>query len=447
MISEHASPLAALGGVDSGGQNVYVAQVATELGRRGHRVEIFTRRDGPQLPDQVECGPNVRVVHVTAGPAAPVAKEEMLPFMNEFAERLIDNWAGRPRPFDLVHAHFFMSALVAAEAQRRLGTPFVVTFHALGRVRRRHQGAADRFPEERFTIEERVANEARLIIAECPQDHQDLVNLYNAPTERIRTVPCGYSPSELWPQSQAEARQRLALPQDQPVILQLGRMVPRKGVETAIRGVAELHRDSGERVNLLIVGGESDEPDPQATPELGRLMAVAEEEGISDLVRFEGRSNRSALRDYYCAADVFISTPWYEPFGITPVEAMACGVPVLGAAVGGIKTTVRDGVTGFLVPPRDPGAVAARLKEMLGDRRLLNAMSERALARAAEFTWQRVTEQLVEVYREAVTAAPSRLEEQSRRSRARRPSAASWRRELVDTGAELLATREVDRSG
>ncbi|HEX7004433.1 MAG TPA: glycosyltransferase [Trueperaceae bacterium] len=402
MISEHASPLAALGGADSGGQNVYVAQVASELGRRGNRVVVFTRRDDPGLPDELDCGDNVRLVHVEAGPPRPVRKEELLPFMAEF-RRNVSAWLdGSPIDFDLVHAHFFMSGLVADELREARGLPYVITFHALGKVRRRHQGTADTFPDERFEIEERVARNAAAVIAECDQDFHDLQGLYGAPAERIRTVPCGFSTREFGPLPQAQARQRLSLPTDEPVILQLGRMVRRKGVEEVIRGLSRLVHDYRQRALLVVVGGESPEPDPVRTPELGRLMGIAREEGVEELVRFEGQRDRRHLRDYYCAADVFVSTPWYEPFGITPLEAMACGVPVLGSAVGGLKSTVVDGETGFLVPPRNPEAIAERLAVMLREPKILARMRERALARAGEYTWQRVTDLLEDVYEEAL---------------------------------------------
>ncbi|MEX2543457.1 MAG: glycosyltransferase [Trueperaceae bacterium] len=427
MISEHASPLAALGGVDSGGQNVYVAQVASELGRRGHRVTVFTRRDDPELPGEMRCAPNVSLVHIAAGPARPVPKEEMLPLMPRFTEGVLAYLGQMQRPLDLVHAHFFMSAQVAAELQRVRGLPFVVTFHALGRIRRRHQGVADRFPVERFAIEERAVAEARLVIAECPQDRDDLIELYGAGPEQIRVAPCGYSPEELGPTSKPEARRRLGLAESEPVILQLGRMVPRKGVATAIEGLARLRRRHGVLAQLLVVGGNSATADPRATPEIGRLLAVAEKEGVANSVRFEGRRDRAQLRDYYGAADIFISTPWYEPFGITPVEAMACGLPVLGSAVGGIKSTVVDGETGFLVPADDPDAVAERLAAMLGDRRMLRRMGERALERAAGFTWSRVTDRLESIYAEAVAATPSKPRETSKRRRTETPTAALGR--------------------
>ena len=259
------------------------------------------------------------------------------------------------------------------------------------------------FPDERFEIEERIAQEAAAIIAECPQDRDDLLGLYGAPSERIRIVPCGFSAEELGPRPQHESRTRLELPLDEPVLLQLGRMVRRKGVEEVIRGFARLIHDYRQIGTLVIVGGDSQQPDPERTPELGRLMGIAREEGVAGRVRFEGQRDREQLRDYYCAADVFLSTPWYEPFGITPVEAMACGVPVLGSAVGGIKSTVVDGETGFLVPPRNPEAIAERLAVMLRDPRTLTRMRERALQRSKQFTWQKVTDGIEEVYLEALT--------------------------------------------
>jgi glycosyltransferase involved in cell wall biosynthesis len=404
LISEHASPLAMLGGVDSGGQNVYVGQVARHLAAVGHEVDVFTRRNDPGLPEVVSWE-GVRVVHVPAGPAAFVRKEDLLPYMGEFTRYLLGRCAGRRR-YDIVHANFFMSALAAAELKRALGAPFVVTFHVLGQVRRMHQNGADAFPEERLTIEDRVVAEADRVIAECPQDLDDLTRLYRADRARVSVIPCGFDPVEFWPIARAKAREVLGLSADERVILQLGRMVPRKGVETVVRGLARLQRDHGIAARLLVVGGESDDPDPAVTPEIGRLQAVAAEEGVEDSVTFVGRRGRSVLRYYYGAADVFVSTPWYEPFGITPVEAMACGTPVVGSNVGGLKSTVADGRTGYLVPPNDPGALAERLAHLYGNPALLAEFGRRAVRRAnALFTWRRVAVDVNKCYERARAAA------------------------------------------
>ncbi|MGE5249353.1 MAG: glycosyltransferase [Bacteroidota bacterium] len=403
MISEHASPLADLGGVDSGGQNVYVAQLSENLCRLGYEVDVFTRRDDPTLPEIYEWSEGLRVIHVPAGPPEFVRKEELLAHMGAFTEYMIDFFGRQKQAYDLIHANFWMSGLVAADLKQRLGIPFVITFHALGEVRRKYQGAQDGFPDARLDIERRIVEEADRIVAECPQDQADLLEYYAADAARIRIIPCGFDPQELWPLDKAGARLEVGIGEDEWVVLQLGRMVPRKGVSTAIRGFARLARQPDIRARMVIVGGESRDPDPGATPEIGRLQEVAREEGILDKVIFTGRRSRQELKYYYSAADVFVSTPWYEPFGITPVESMACGTPVIGANVGGIKYTVVDQETGYLVPPNDPEAIGERLIELYRDPEKSRRLGAQASARVNEvFTWWRVSEMMSELYAEVI---------------------------------------------
>lgn len=409
LISEHASPLAALGGTDSGGQNVYVAQVARHLGRLGHRVDVFTRRDRPDLPEVLDLDERVRLIAVDAGPPRYVPKEELLPLMPAFTA-VVERRARSDR-HDLVHANFFMSGLCAADLKQRLGLPFAVTFHALGKVRRQYQGEADRFPDSRFDIEARVVREADLVIAECPQDHADLTTLYAAAPERLVTVPCGFDSAEFWPMDRTQARAALGLPAHEQIVLQLGRMVPRKGVDNVIRAFSRLLRDgwADAPVRLLIVGGESRDPDPALTPEIGRLCEIARAEGLADRVTFVGSRDRAELRHYYAAADVFVTTPWYEPFGITPLEAMACGTPVIGANVGGIAYTVVHGETGFLVPPKDPGALASQLARVLGQPHLARQLGQFAVRRVhTHFTWEKVVARLAEAFADTAHRAHAR---------------------------------------
>lgn len=405
LISEHASPLAVLGGVDSGGQNVYVNQLARHLAAMGYHVDVFTRRDSSQTPEIVEYVKGVRVIHVPAGPAEVIPKEKLLPYMGDFTAYMLQFCRRRGHTYDLIHANFWMSALIAADLKHKLRIPFVVTFHALGRVRRQHQGEADGFPPERLEIEERVIAEADHIIAECPQDEHDLIRLYNADPAKITIIPCGFDPAEFGPINKVLARIALGLPPDERFILQLGRMVPRKGVDTVIRGFARLQRDHHLPARLLIVGGEADEPDSTLTPEIGRLQAIATEEGVSDRVTFVGRRSRETLNYYYSAADIFVTVPWYEPFGITPIEAMACGTPVIGANVGGIKFTVRDGETGYLIPANDPDALAERLAYLYQNPKLLSLFRHHAIRRANDlFTWQKVTAAVAALYEDVLTA-------------------------------------------
>lgn len=397
IISDHASPLAAVGGVDSGGQNVYVAETARYLSGLGYRVDIFTRKDQPNLPELVEWLPGVRVVHVPAGPAAFVRKEDLLPLMPEFAA-FVQTFAAAER-YDVVHAHFFMSGLVAMQLKGALGLPFVITFHGLGLVRRLHQGAADEFPSARIAIEREIVRLADVIVAESPDDRHNLVTLYDAEPHKTLIVPCGFAPDDFWPIAPRFARRALGLPTGVPVLLSVCRLVPRKGIDNVIRALGLLVRRLGMPAQLLVVGGNSDVADPELTPEIGRLRAIASEEGVADRVIFTGRRPRELLKLYYSAADVFVTTPWYESFGMTSIEAMACGTPVVGARVGGLKYSVLDQRSGFLVPPDDPSALADRIEDVCGAPRLAERFASMAVRRAyALYRWERVAHVLVGAY-------------------------------------------------
>jgi D-inositol-3-phosphate glycosyltransferase len=399
LVSEHASPLVVAGGIDSGGQNIYVANVARQLRRAGHHVDVFTRRDRALLPTMSDMD-GVRVVHVPAGPPTQMPKEALLPYMSEFADFLLGFSRRERRGYDVIHANFFMSGLASLKTKEALRIPLVMTFHALGKVRRLHQGADDGFPDERFAIEEKLVREADAIIAECPRDAADLCEHYATDPDRIRIVPCGFDTSEFAPADRAVARAALGWPREQFAVLQLGRLVPRKGIDNVVRALALARREMGVDAHLYVVGGNADIPNEIATPEIARLRGVAAGCGAAEQVTFVGRRGRAQLRAYYTAADVFVTTPWYEPFGITPIEAMACARPVIGSDVGGIRYSVIDGETGFIVPPRDPAALAQCLARLARDPTLAERMGMAGFARAhAHFTWSSVAHQLQDVYR------------------------------------------------
>lgn len=398
FISEHASPLASLGGVDSGGQNVYVGELARHLTNRGYEVDIFTRWDNPELSKIIMWIPGVRIVHIKAGPIETMPKESLYDFMPEFTDGIVTFIKTEGISYELIHANFWMSAMVAADLKRMMQIPFVVTFHALGYIRKIYQGSQDKFPIQRIDIERQIVKEADQIIAECPQDKEDLMQYYEAPAERITVIPCGFNPNEFYPLDKLLARMVLKLDSREHVVLQLGRIVPRKGIDNVIRAMGRIKRTSTS-ATLIVVGGESDSMDPEKNPEIARLQQIAGEENVDDRVMFTGRKQRDILKYYYAAADIFVTTPWYEPFGITPLESMACGTPVIGSNVGGIKYSVEDGKSGFLVPANDPDALAIKIYELLHDVKLRNTMRENAIKRANTlFTWSKVTERVVALY-------------------------------------------------
>lgn len=403
MISEHASPLAALGGVDAGGQNVHVAALSEALARRGHHVTVYTRRDATQLPARVRVGRRLEVVHVDAGPPRRVPKDELLPFMGELADGVARDWSQRPP--DVVHGHFWMSGLAALDAARRpddgCRVPVIQTFHALGTVKRRHQGAEDTSPQERRWLEPGVGRSVDRIIATCSDEVFELKAM-GISTAKISIAPCGVDLGFFSAEGPVDARAR------RHRILSVGRLVPRKGVDLVIKALPYLREAGFDDVELLIVGGGGDSGVLHADPEVRRLMDLAAELGVSEQVRLQGQVPRGAMPGIFRSADAVVCAPWYEPFGIVPLEAMACGVPVVAAAVGGLRDTVVDHGTGLHVPPRDPEAIASALAMLLDNPTLRAELGNAGKLRArTRYSWDRVAAETEKAYQLAVAGTPA----------------------------------------
>lgn len=389
LISEHADPLAAIGGVDAGGQNVHVAALAASLGARGHTVVVHTRRWDPGRPRTVALAHGVTVDYVEAGPVAPVPKDELPPYLPEFTERLAARWAA-DRP-DVVHAHFWMSGQAALLA--RGGVPMVQTFHALGTVKRRWQGRADTSPPHRVETERQIGGRADAVLATCGDEVGEL-RAMGVPGERIAVVPCGVDLGMFRPDGPVAPRPRGTR---SPLVLSIGRLVPRKGVDTVVQALRAVPD-----AELVVAGGSPDDD------EAVRLRELATGCGVAGRVRIVGSVPRDRVPALMRAADVVVTVPWYEPFGMVPVEAMACGVPVVASAVGGHLDTVAG--CGVLVPPRRPRALARALRGLLDDparRRELGAAGTR---RARErYGWPRVAEQTEAVYTQVIDGKLCRL--------------------------------------
>ena len=415
FLSEHASPVALLGGEDAGGQNVYVDEVSRNLGRLGYAVDVFTRRDNPDAPEIIEWASNVRIINLTAGPATFLLKDELWQFMPAFRDALLDFIERNETPYDLLHGNFWMSGWVATELQNRLNIPAIQIFHAMGKTKQKHQGSADTSPQERIDVESQIIRSVQCMIAQCPSEWAELVHDYGADPARVEIIPSAVNTRVFHPIPQAEARQRLGLAQDAFIVVYVGRMLPRKDVRNVVRGMAQLVQDCKHQtamygttfppLHLLLVGGETTEPDAHATPEFAVLQQLIAELGISEYVTFVGKRQQNVLHIYYCAGNVSVTTPWYEPFGLTPLEGMACGRPVIGSAVGGITYTVADEETGFLVPPQSPNALAERLYQLLIEPERCIRMGQAARERVErEFSWETVAQRTSKLY-ESVLAA------------------------------------------
>ena len=406
ILSVHTCPLAVLGGKETGGMNVYVRELARELGRMGVRADVFTRSQNPTIPRVVTITEGVRVVHLTAGPEAPMPRERIRDHLDEFVEGVEAFRIAGGFDYDLIHAHYWLSGAVGLVLRDRWSVPLVQMFHTLGHLKNDATRAAiDREPAVRIDEEARIVGAVDRIVAATTVERTHLVQHYGADPSRIAVIPCGVDTNLFLPGDQAAARAALEL-DDQPRLLYVGRLAPIKGLETLLDAMARL-RAAGTRVHLSIVGGDADEP---LNGHEGALRARLARLDLGGTVTFVGAQPQERLRAWYVAADATVLPSHYESFGMVALEAMACGIPVVASRVGGLQTTVRDGVTGLLVRESDPAALAGALDRLLGDPDLRFRLGREGVQWAARHRWPCIAEAVCREYAALVERASSHLD-------------------------------------
>ena len=406
MLSVHACPLARLGGRDSGGMNVYVRELARELGQRGVEVDVFTRwreRDDPQMQS---LGVNARVVHLLSGPIGYYPKMDVYRRLPEFIERLRDFTFAEGRRYDLIHSHYWLSAEVADVVRREWNVPVVQMFHTLALVK--NQVLDDALNGEspaRIAAEQAAVRASDRIVAASEIELADLATLYGADPARVRVIPLGVDARLFHPLRQADARAALGRDSCEDTVLFVGRIEQIKGIDILLDAVGELLRrrpDLRRRVCLVVVGGAIDASgDGSESEKVAEMRRMVEEHGIGQNVAFVGSVDQRELSLYYAAADVCAVPSLTESFGLVALEAMACGTPVVATRVGGLQTVVTEN-SGLLVPPADSSALADAIAELLDDQALRTRLSAGARARAQEFSWSRVADAVERVYDEVL---------------------------------------------
>jgi D-inositol-3-phosphate glycosyltransferase len=387
MLSVHSSPLAQPGSGDGGGMNVYVRSLAGALARAGVECDVLTRSEDGRLPSIVEIEPGFRVVHLRAGPAGPIDKRAL--------PALVDELVGEARAhvadgeFDALHAHYWVSGAVGHLLKHELDLPLVTTFHTLAHAKR--AVGIDDDDADRVRIEREVVACSDRVIASALDEATDLVVEYDADPELVEVIPPGVDHTVFFPGDRGEARRALGLEAEAPLLLFVGRIQPLKGVDVALECLAGLRAPA----TLVVVGGPSGADGPV---EVERLHALAERLGVAERVRWVPPRPHEALADWYRAADVCLVPSRTESFGLVALEAAACGTPVVAADVGGLRSLVDDGTSGFLVAPRTAEAFAEPVERLLGDPGLAAAIGARAAARSSGYTWNMTAARLRRIY-------------------------------------------------
>ena len=406
MLSVHTCPMAALGGKETGGMNVYVRELSRELGAQGLTVDIFTRSQDPTRERIRDLWPNVRVIHLPAGPEEPYSKNLVYDHLPEFVAglRQFTSAEGRCSAYDLLHSHYWLSGWVARELARERGLPTVHMFHTLGRMKDSvARSQAEKETSTRIQVEQELMRDMQRIVAATPLDKSQMVELYDANPQKIKVIPLGVDLDLFRPMPRDEATRAIGvdLPQDHHLVLFVGRLDPLKGLDTLLQAICkltELAPELARHLCLAVIGGDADENGSGMGNELECLDKLRREAGIDDLVTFLGSRAQDTLPYYYSAADVCVVPSHYESFGLVALEAMACGTPVIASRVGGLQHTVEDDVTGMLVPAGDVDALAEKLRLVLTDRELRARLGSNARQRAQSYTWRRVADRIIHLY-------------------------------------------------
>jgi len=401
MISYHTCPLATLGGKDTGGMNVYVRDLTTELGRMGIHVDVFTRSQDEHVPHVLhDLGFGNRVVHIPAGPEQPMPKKELASHIPQFVEGIKQFAAERGIRYDVIHSHYWMSGLAAEQLKAEWDIPIVHMFHTLGEMKNRIAvSEAEKEGAYRLNGERQVLRAADVIVAATLAEQAQLQWLYKADLRKVVIIPPGVDACHFYPIPSDEAKDYVGIPREDRMVLFVGRIEPLKGVDTLIKAMSCLRVKEFERpAYLAIVGGDPNVPPEEMSVEMARLQSLCHDLCMDRMVVFLGKRGQDTLPYYYSAAEVLVMPSHYESFGMVALEAMACGTPVVASQVGGLAFLVQDGVTGFHVPDQDEEALCDRLTRLLGNSSLRSQMGQAAADYARKYSWHQIASQVIEVY-------------------------------------------------
>lgn len=390
MLSIHSSPVGDLGTQDTGGMSVYVREMARELGRKGHHIDIFTQHNAGNYDPVIHLYDNVRLVHLSGGTRGNIAKSslyEVLPqLFNELESfRIKENIA-----YDIIHSHYWLSGVLGLKLQSSWNAYHLITYHTIGAVKNL-TCTTENASELRLTNEKQLAEQCDQIIVSTQKDKEYLIQHYNAAVDNIRMVPCGVNLELFKPMDKLSVRRHLAFHVDDLIVLYVGRYTPIKGLDRlfkSFRFLAHLPH-----LRLVMVGG-----DGEYSPMLRQLQSKAKALHIENRLMFAGRVDQETLPEYYSAADVLVVPSYYESFGLVALEALACGTPVVTTSVGAMEDIVKDGVTGYVAKDMDPKHYAWLIEIILLKQQQNGISPSEIRSSVAEFTWSRSASLLLDAY-------------------------------------------------
>ena len=388
MLSVHSSPVGELGTKNTGGMSVYIRELARQLGRRGHCVDIYTRLNGSGQKHIAQLYDNVRLIHLKAGDNTHVNKLSLYGHLDDFFKELEEFRNRESVDYDLIHSHYWLSGRVGNWAQERWEVPHVFMFHTVGAVKNSTAGS-EKEPELRTAIEKHLAKKCDRILVATDREREHLVQHYGACPETIGVVPCGVNLNLFRPIDKAAARQQLGFAQDESIVLYVGRFAPVKGIDRLMEAIAHLQHH--QRLRLVIVGGDGD-----GAPEYKNFLRLARKLSIQDSVTFIGRIEQDGLPPYYSAADVLAVPSHYESFGLVALESLASGTPVVATKVGAMESILREGETGYLVSNGSPRLLAKGVERFISDSNGLSPHEVRASV--AGYAWSNVSSAMIDEY-------------------------------------------------
>jgi D-inositol-3-phosphate glycosyltransferase len=396
MISVHSSPLGKLGTQDTGGMSVYIRELSRQLGRRGHRVDIFTRAGDGHAPGEVlRMSVNVRLIPLELGPEANAPKTALYPHLFGFFREMDRFRKLEGIAYDLIHSHYWLSGQVGSRARRAWGVPHLTTFHTLGAVKNLVCGPGSE-PEVRMAVERDLVAAGDRVLVTSDREKKNLIRFYDAEPTRVAVAPCGVDLGMFRPMDRTIARRRIGAGADDQLVLYVGRFAAEKGLDRLLQAVARLKPIP--QLRLIVVGGDGERDAAHR-----RMQEVSRACGIADRVAFKGRVEQGDLPWFYSAADLLALPSSYESFGMVALEALACGTPVAATRVGATETLLREARNGRLARDFHPASLADAIEDLLRDRATLSPTTETIRRSVLRYDWPRVAAEVLKIYHDGLT--------------------------------------------